>query len=230
MRLKASGRVAARRQSPGRELSRNRVWMVLGDFAARSCGPLASHRRGGRSPYNAVAMFKILILAARHTVSDERMEFRDRLSWLRFLGFDLGAPTPDRNTIWTFRERLIRNGAVDALFAAFDRELGRWPLACGPTALIVRRPTRLGWRARAGSPRSTARSRRVGRCPGGPPGPMPESRRSAHPSSMSSLLVVGGGCLLPPNIRWMSKPRSSQSHSTMNSPITSCSEFRTVKG
>ena len=52
--------------------------------------------KGGRSAYDPVAMFKVLILAAQHTVSDERMEFliRDRLSWLRFLGFDLGAPTP----------------------------------------------------------------------------------------------------------------------------------------
>ncbi len=66
--------------------------------------------KGGHPAYDPVAMFKVLILAAQHTVSDERMEFliRDRLSWLRFLGFDLGAPTPDRNTIWTFRERLIR--------------------------------------------------------------------------------------------------------------------------
>ena len=81
--------------------------------------------KGGRPAYDAVAMFKVLILAARHTVSDERMEFliRDRLSWLRFLGFDLGAPTPDRNTIWTFRERLIRAGVMGDLFAAFDREL-----------------------------------------------------------------------------------------------------------
>ena len=55
------------------------------------------------------------------------MEFliRNRLSWLRFLGFDLGAPTPDRNTIWTFRERLIRAGATEELFATFDRELHR---------------------------------------------------------------------------------------------------------
>ena len=38
-------------------------------------------------------MFKILILAALHETSDERMEFliQDRLSWLRFLGFELGA-------------------------------------------------------------------------------------------------------------------------------------------
>ena len=78
-------------------------------------------------------MFKVLILAVQHTVSDERMEFliRDRLRWLRFLGFDLGAPTPDRNTIWTFRERLIRAGAMDELFATFDRELRR----CGYLAM-----------------------------------------------------------------------------------------------
>ena len=81
----------------------------------------------GRPAYDAVAMFKVLILAAQHTTSYERMEFliRDRLSWLRFLGFELGAPTPDRNTIWSFRERLIRAGATDGLFATLDRELRR---------------------------------------------------------------------------------------------------------
>ena len=48
---------------------------------------------------------------------------RDRLSWLRFLDFDLGAVTPDENTIRLFREKLTRAGAIDALFAAFDRQL-----------------------------------------------------------------------------------------------------------
>jgi IS5 family transposase len=81
--------------------------------------------KGGRPPYDQVAMFKVLILAAQNTVSDARMEFliRDRLSWLRFLGFDLGAVTPDENTIRLFREKLTRAGAIDALFAAFDRQL-----------------------------------------------------------------------------------------------------------
>ena len=81
--------------------------------------------RGGRPPYDPVAMFKVLILAAQNTVSDARMEFliRDRLSWLRFLGFDLGAVTPDANTIRLFREKLTRAGALDAVFAAFDRQL-----------------------------------------------------------------------------------------------------------
>ena len=81
--------------------------------------------KGGRPPYDPVAMFKVLILAAQNTVSDASMEFliRDRLSWLRFLGFDLGAPTPDENTIRLFREKLTRAGAIDALFVAFDRQL-----------------------------------------------------------------------------------------------------------
>ena len=81
--------------------------------------------KGGRPPYDPVAMFKVLVLAAQNTVSDARMEFliRDRLSWLRFLGFDLGAVTPDKNTIRLLREKLTRAGALDALFAAFDRQL-----------------------------------------------------------------------------------------------------------
>lgn len=81
--------------------------------------------KGGRPPYDPVAMFKILILAAQNNVSDGRMEYliRDRLSWLRFLGFDLGSPTPDANTIRLFREKLTEAGALTALFDAFDHRL-----------------------------------------------------------------------------------------------------------
>lgn len=81
--------------------------------------------KGGRPPYDPVTMLKVLVLAAQNNLSDARMEYliRDRLSWLRFLGFDLGAPTPDANTIRMFRERLTAAGALDALFADFDRQL-----------------------------------------------------------------------------------------------------------
>jgi len=81
--------------------------------------------KGGRPPYDPVAMLKALILAAQNNVSDARMEYliRDRLSWLRFLGFDLGAPTPDANTIRLFREKLTEAGALDTLLADFDRHL-----------------------------------------------------------------------------------------------------------
>lgn len=85
----------------------------------------ADGSKGGRPLYDPAAMFKILILAAQNNVPDARMEYliRDRLSWLRFLCFDLGAPTPDANTIRLFREKLTQSGTLQVLFAAFDNRL-----------------------------------------------------------------------------------------------------------
>jgi hypothetical protein len=70
-------------------------------------------------------MFKVLILQTQNNLSDERTEFylRDRLTWMRFLGVGLGDAVPDANTIWTFREALTKAGAIERLFALFDREL-----------------------------------------------------------------------------------------------------------
>ena len=95
-----------------------RVWLVeglgYGDGA-----------QGGRPPFDPVAMFKILILQAQHNLSDARMEFmlRDRLSWLRFAGFDLGENTPDENTIRSFRNKLTESGALKRVMKAFDWQL-----------------------------------------------------------------------------------------------------------
>ncbi|TYO84216.1 IS5 family transposase [Oceanicella actignis] len=90
--------------------------------------------RGGRPPFDPVAMVKALILQARHNLSDARMEFmiRDRLSWMRFLGFDLGAPTPDENTIRHFRNRLTEAGTLKRAMKAFEwrlREKGYIPMS-----------------------------------------------------------------------------------------------------
>jgi len=81
--------------------------------------------KGGRPPFDPVSMFKALILQAQHNLSDARMEFmiRDRLSWMRFLGFDLGAPTPDENTIRHFRNRLTETGTLRRVMKAFDWQL-----------------------------------------------------------------------------------------------------------
>ena len=78
--------------------------------------------RGGRPPYDPVLMFKILVIQAQHGLSDDRAEFliNDRLSFMRFLGLGLGDRVPDAKTIWKFRERLTRAGAVDRLFRRFD--------------------------------------------------------------------------------------------------------------
>lgn len=65
------------------------------------------------------------VLAAQNNVADARMEYliRDRQNWLRFLGINLGAATPDANTIRLFRKKLTEGRALDMVFADFDRQL-----------------------------------------------------------------------------------------------------------
>jgi transposase, IS5 family len=92
--------------------------------------PRSDGAKGGRPPFDHVFMFKVLVLQASHSLSDERTEFliKDRLSFMRFLGLGLADPVPDANTIWTFREALTRaqiegQPAIEMLFAHFDRAL-----------------------------------------------------------------------------------------------------------
>src|ERR1700683_2029684 len=70
-------------------------------------------------------MFKVLILQASHSLSDERTDnlIRDRLSFMRFLGLRLADTVPDANTIWTFREALRGKPAIEVLFKRFDAAL-----------------------------------------------------------------------------------------------------------
>jgi len=93
--------------------------------AVEAAVPRADRSKGGRPPFDHVLMFKVLILQAMHSLSDERCEYliKDRLSFMRFLGLGLADSVPDANTIWTFREALKRANAVDALFQQFDAAL-----------------------------------------------------------------------------------------------------------
>ena len=80
---------------------------------------------GGRPPFDDVLMFKVLVLQALYNLSDDQTEYqiRDRLSFMRFLDLDASGTVPDAKTIWLFRERLAQAGAVEKLFARFDRHL-----------------------------------------------------------------------------------------------------------
>lgn len=83
--------------------------------------------KGGRPPFPAVMMFKVLVLQALYNLSDDQAEFviQDRLSFMRFLGLSLSQKVPDAKTIWLFRESLVRAGAIDNLFARFDKHLSK---------------------------------------------------------------------------------------------------------
>lgn len=80
---------------------------------------------GGRPPFDAVLMFKILVLQSLYNLSDDQAEYqvRDRLSFRRFLGLSMDGNVPDAKTIWLFRERLTKAGAIEKLFALFSRHL-----------------------------------------------------------------------------------------------------------
>ena len=66
----------------------------------------SNRQKGGRPPFDAVLMCKVLVLQALYNLSDDQTEYqiRDRLSFLRFLGLDLHQRIPDAKTIWLFRE------------------------------------------------------------------------------------------------------------------------------
>ncbi|MGD9658425.1 MAG: transposase, partial [Methylocystis sp.] len=81
--------------------------------------------QGGHPPFDVVMMFKVLVIQAMDNLSDERAEFliNDRMSFMRFLGLSLADRVPDARTIWLFREKLTKAGAIERLFARFDAAL-----------------------------------------------------------------------------------------------------------
>jgi len=78
--------------------------------------------RAGRKPWDAVLMFKAIVLCALYNLSDDQVEYqlRDRLSFMRFLGLGLEDKVPDAKTVWLYREQLAQAGVIETLFADFD--------------------------------------------------------------------------------------------------------------
>ena len=89
--------------------------------------------KGGRPPFDAVLMFKVLVIQTLYNMSDDQAEFviNDRLSFMRFLGLHIGSKVPDAKTIWLFQEKLSEAGALEDLLHCFDRHLRR----CGYLAM-----------------------------------------------------------------------------------------------
>ncbi len=76
----------------------------------------------GRKPWDAVAMFKAIVLCELYNLSDDQVEYqlRDRLSFMRFLGLGIEDKVPDAKTVWLYREQLARAGVIETLFEDFD--------------------------------------------------------------------------------------------------------------
>uniref|UniRef100_H6SKU7 Transposase, IS4 n=1 Tax=Pararhodospirillum photometricum DSM 122 TaxID=1150469 RepID=H6SKU7_PARPM len=70
--------------------------------------------KGVRPGFDVVLKFKMLVLQSLHGLALGRTAYlvRDRLSWMRFCGLGPGDAVPDANTLWDFREALIKEGKV----------------------------------------------------------------------------------------------------------------------
>lgn len=109
---------------PLEQLATHIPWTRFRKTLEKSLGR-SQRPKGGRPPFDAMLMFKVLILQALYNLSDDQTEYqiRDRLSFMRFLGLDLHQRIPDAKTIWLFRETLTQAGVVEKLFTQFDTYL-----------------------------------------------------------------------------------------------------------
>ncbi|GAN62608.1 transposase [Acetobacter indonesiensis NRIC 0313] len=94
----------------------------------------ADGSKDGHPPFEAVLMFKILVIQTLNNLSDERTEYliNNRLSFMRFLGLGLSDRMPDAKTVWLCQKRLTQAGAIDVLFNRFDailRNTGYLPMS-----------------------------------------------------------------------------------------------------
>src|SRR3954464_9337058 len=81
----------------------------------------------GAPGYPALALFKALLLQQWYGLSDPGLEeaLLDRVSFRRFCGFALDAPTPDETTLCRFRNALRQAGCGEVLFEEVLGQLER---------------------------------------------------------------------------------------------------------
>jgi transposase, IS5 family len=79
----------------------------------------------GEPAWPPLAMFKALLLAVWHDLSDLKLAeaLEDRASFRRFCGFSSTEPTPERTTFVRFRRALIARGLDRTLFEHVTAEL-----------------------------------------------------------------------------------------------------------
>ena len=97
-----------------------------GDSEAVWRQPAAARKsKAGRKPWDAIVMFKAIVLCELYNLSDDQVEYqlRDRLSFVRFFGLGLEDTVPDAKTVWLYREQFAQGGVIEHLYHEFDGHL-----------------------------------------------------------------------------------------------------------
>lgn len=87
--------------------------------------PREKSEKGGRPPLDNLLMFKVLLIKRLYNLSYEQTEYQinDRISFMRFLGLDLGSQVPDEKTIWLYEDLLSKSKAGKDIFNQFFKAL-----------------------------------------------------------------------------------------------------------
>ncbi|MBK9662446.1 MAG: IS5 family transposase [Nitrosomonas sp.] len=80
---------------------------------------------GGREPFDALMMFKAILLGQWHSLSDAALEqaLSVRIDFLQFCGLSLSDAIPDETTLCRFRNRLVTGDRLDDLLASINEQL-----------------------------------------------------------------------------------------------------------
>ena len=100
-------------------------WNIFAPILAVVFSKPQNCSNAGRPPFDRLMMFKLMILQSLYNLSDDQMEYQitDRLSFKRFLSLKSSDRVPDSKTIWKFRETLIQEEVIEALFYRFNQAL-----------------------------------------------------------------------------------------------------------
>ena len=82
-------------------------------------------RGQGRPAWPPLALFKALLIAVWHDLSDVKLAeaLDDRASFRRFCGFSASEPTPERTAFVRFRKTLTARGLDRSLFVTVTDQL-----------------------------------------------------------------------------------------------------------
>ncbi|MDT8448470.1 MAG: transposase [bacterium] len=93
----------------------------------------------GNAAYPALPMFKALLLQRWYDLSDPGLEeaLYDRVSFIRFCGFQMSGPRPDETTFCRFRGALMEARLFERLFKILNQQLEGSGLIVKQGAIVV---------------------------------------------------------------------------------------------
>ena len=85
----------------------------------------ATRRRRGRPCWDALVMFRALLLGVMHGLSDHQLQYMllDRRSFKQFAGLVTEDQVPDQKTLWKYQDLLSKCSGLEELFLGFKEQL-----------------------------------------------------------------------------------------------------------